>query len=75
MAAGPSDLTRRTNMRPWASSALSPNQGFDGSRERPVAIRSARIGLRRSMGTNMLQGTEPTPETNNWVKIDPIPRS
>ena len=74
-SAGPPAVTRATSSRPPISSVVTPSQGRAGADTRPSAIRSARIGGRRSIGTNMLPGSpSPLPPTSRTMS-EPTPTS
>ena len=74
-SAGPSGTAPETNKRSIASEAYSPSQGLGWPDARPRVTRSSRMGLRRSIGTNMLPGLSLRPGSASATHSEPIPRS
>src|SRR5262249_13767971 len=75
IAAFDAGLLRLTNSRPRSSSVLRPSHGRPGPDLRPAEIRSPRIGVSRSMGTNMLPGALSLPPTASPTTSEPTPTS
>src|SRR5262249_31824137 len=73
--AGPSGVPRLTNSRPRNSSVLRPSHGRPGPVLRPAEIRSPRIGVSWSIGTNMLPGVLSLLLTASPTISEPTPTS